>query len=325
MADKYISKVRISGENFVIRDTGALAEAQAAHAAAQAAQAAADKAQSTADRISVPVDGVNDDITFKDDNGKMFKLSLVDKKVKLVAVTYNAPSASISAASWNGQNAFVNLNSGNATLSRYVDEDGTGEVAATITGSIITMNASQPVVSGASGPTVGNRESPWSMDGIATVGNNASVKITYTTKGSTKNPSTNAFDTVTNTFTISRKATIAGGWAVNAAAVQPASNTSGGFKFDINSIAVTPDIETFENNATVTLTPSTAGYIYIFTDSAKSFVMSSDKSTVDSAKLGGGIVDLTAVSTYTIGKSYYVYRSLRPCTANTKVYVKAIV
>ena len=75
----------------------------------------------------------------------------------------------------------------------------------------------------------------------------------------------------------------------------------------------------------MTLTPDTSGYIYIFTKDAKSFVMSTDKATVDSAKLGGGIVDLTAVATYTIRKSYYVYRSLRPCTANTNVYVKAIV
>ena len=316
--EKYISKVRISGKNFVIRDKAALL-------AAQAAQAAADAAKNTADNISFPVDGVNDDITFKDDNGKMFKLSLVDKKVKLVAVTYNAPTASISAASWNGQDAIVNPNSGNATLSRYVDADGTGEVSAIITGSIRTMNASQPVVSGASGPTVGNNASPWSMGGIVRVENNGSVIITYTTKGSTKNPSTNAFDTVKNTFTISRTATIASGWAVNAAAVDPASNTSGGFKFNINSTEVTPATASFGNNQTVTLTPSTAGYIYIFTDSAKSFVTSTDKATVDSAKLGGGIVDLTAVATYTIRKSYYVYRSLRPCTANTNVYVKAIV
>ena len=103
MADKYISKVRIGNENFTIRDKGALAEAQAAAQAAQtaanaaqAAQAAANKAQSTADRISIPVTGVTDDITFKDSNGKMFKLALDNKNVKLVAVTYNAPSISIS-------------------------------------------------------------------------------------------------------------------------------------------------------------------------------------------------------------------------------------
>ena len=78
MAEKYISKVRISGENFVIRDKEALAAAQAA--------------QSTANSISVPVTGVTDDITFKDANGKMFKLKLEDKNVKLVAVTYNVPT-----------------------------------------------------------------------------------------------------------------------------------------------------------------------------------------------------------------------------------------
>lgn len=316
MAEKYISKVRISGENFVIRDKDSYALAQAAKTAAQTAQ-------NTADNISVPVDGVTGDITFKDANHKMYKLQLVDKKVKLVAVTYNVPTASITAASWNGQTA--NVSSGNATLTRYVDQDGTGSVTGNITGSITTANASKPTVSGASGPNVGNSASPWSMGGTVAVGNNASVTITYTAQGSTKNPSTNAFDTVKHTFTISRTATIAGGWAVNAAAVQPASNTTGGFKFDINSAAVTPKSASFGNNSTVELIPNASGYIYIFTKDAKSFVMSTDKATVDSAKLGGGIVDLTAVATYTIGKSYYVYRSLASFAANTKVYVKAIV
>ena len=68
-----------------------------------------------------------------------------------------------------------------------------------------------------------------------------------------------------------------------------------------------------------------SGYIYIFTDSAKSFVMSTDKATVDSAKLGGGVTDPTTAKTYSIQKQYYVYRSLRPFAANTDVYVKAIV
>ena len=52
MADKYISKVRIGNENFTIRDKEAY----------------------RADNI--PVNGVNGDITFKDANGKMYKLSL---------------------------------------------------------------------------------------------------------------------------------------------------------------------------------------------------------------------------------------------------------
>lgn len=314
--EKYISKVRISGENFVIRDKDSYALAQAAKTAAQTAQ-------NTANSISVPVTGVTDDITFKDANGKMFKLKLENKNVKLVKVTYNVPTASITAASWNGQTAKVS--SGNATLTRYVDQDGTGSVTGNITGSITTENASKPTVSGASGPSVGNSASPWSMGGSVEVGNNASVTINYTAQGSTKNPSTNAYDTVKHTFTISRTATIAGGWAVNAAAVKPASNTTGGFKFDINSVAVTPKSASFGNNTTVELTPSTAGYIYIFTNGAKSFVMSTDKETVDSAKLGGGIVNLGTATTYSTSETYYVYRSTYPCVASTKVYVKAIV
>ena len=63
MADsKYISKVRIGNEDFAFRDKEALAAAQAA--------------QTAANNISVPVDGVTGDITFKDANGKMYKLAL---------------------------------------------------------------------------------------------------------------------------------------------------------------------------------------------------------------------------------------------------------
>ena len=320
--EKYISKVRISGANFTISDKDSYALAQAAKEAAQTAQ-------NTANNISVPVTGVTDDITFKDANGKMFKLKLENKNVKLVAVTYNLPTASITAASWNGQNANID-NSGNATLSRYVDQDGTGSVTGNITGSITTTHASKPTVSvdsGASGTSVGNSASPWSMGGSVAVGNNASVTITYTAQGSTKNPSTNAFDTKKCTFKISRTATIASGVHYYASDITPTQNVTGGFKFNFgNNNAVTPTTQAFANNTTVTLTtPSTAGYIYIFTNAAKSFVMSTDKATVDSAKLGGGIVDLGTAKTYSISKTYYVYRSLNPVAASTNVYVKAIV
>lgn len=319
MAEKYISKVRISGENYVIRDKDSYALAQAAKTAAQ-------EAKNTADNISVPVTGVTDDITFKDANGKMFKLKLENKNVKLVAVTYNLPTASITAASWNGQNANID-SSGNATLTRYVDQDGTGDVTGNITGSIKTENASKPTVSGASGPNVGNSASPWSMGGNATVANNGSVTITYSAQGSIKNPSTNAYDTEKCTFKISRTATIASGVHYYASAITPTQNVTGGFKFNFGSSnTVTPATQSFGDNKTVTLTtPSTAGYIYIFTNAAKSFVMSTDKATVDSAKLGGGIVDLGTAKTYSISKTYYVYRSLNPVAASTNVYVKAIV
>ena len=310
--EKYISKVRISGKNFVIRDKDSYKLAQEAKTAAAS--------------ISVPVTGVTDDITFKDANGKMFKLKLENKNVKLVAVTYNLPTASITAASWNGQNANID-SSGNATLTRYVDQDGTGDVTGNITGSIKTENASIPTVSGASGPNVGNSASPWSMGGTAIVGNNKSVTITYTAQGSIKNPSTNAFDTKKCTFKISRTATIASGVHYYASAITPTQNVTGGFKFNFgNNNAVTPTTQAFADNTTVTLTtPSTAGYIYIFTDSAKSFVMSTDKATVDSSKLGGGVIDPTTVKTYSIQKPYYVYRSKASFAANTNVYVKAIV
>ena len=53
--------------------------------------------------------------------------------------------------------------------------------------------------------------------------------------------------------------------------------------------------------------------------------MSTDKATVDSAKLGGGVMDPTTAKTYSIQKQYYVYRSKGSFAANTDVYVKAIV
>lgn len=305
--EKYISKVRISGENFVIRDKDS-------YALAQAAKTAADAAQSTADKISVPVTGVTDDITFKDSNGNMFKLALDNKNVKLVAVTYNKPSISISNFTWNG--------SGSTSYS--VDQPSTGLVRGAVAGTITVANGTKPTCN-ISSVSISGESSPYTIEGTADVANNDSLTIAFTTTGTMADPSTGLTSSPSTSKTVSRANTTASGWAVNAAAVQPASNTSGGFKFNINSTEVIPATESFGNNATVTLTPSTAGYIYIFTDSAKSFVMSTDKATVDSAKLGGGIVDLTAVATYTIRKSYYVYRSLRPCAANTNVYVKAIV
>lgn len=290
MADKYISKVRIGNENFTIRDKEAY----------------------RADNI--PVDGVNGDITFKDANGKMYKLSLDSKKVKLVAVTYNAPSISISNFRWNGSD----------TTSYDVDQPSTGSVSGAVAGTIHVANGKKPTCN-ISTVSISGESSPYTIGGTADVANNNSRTITFTTTGTMADPSTGVTSSPSASKTVSRANTTASGWAVNAAAVQPTSNTTGGFKFNINSIEVTPATASFGNNATVTLTPSKAGYIYIFTDSAKSFVMSTDKATVDSAKLGGGIVDLTAAKTYTIQKSYYVYRSLRPCAANTNVYVKAIV
>lgn len=290
MAEKYISKVRIGNENFTIRDKEAY----------------------RADNI--PVNGVTGDITFKDNNGKMFKLSLVDKKVKLVAVTYNAPSIKINDFTWNNSN----------NLSWNVDQPATGSVSGAVAGTITVANGTRPTCS-VSTVSISGDSSPYTIGGTATVNNNNSLTITFTTTGTMADPSTGNTAKPSASKTVSRTTTTASGWIVNAAAVQPESNTTGGFKFNINSTTVTPKSASFADNTTVTLTPDTSGYIYIFTKDAKSFVMSTDKATVDSAKLGGGIVDLTAVATYTIGKSYYVYRSLASFAANTDVYVKAIV
>lgn len=301
MAEKYISKVRISGENFVIRDKDSYALAQAA--------------KNAVDNITVPVDGVTGDITFKDKNDNMYRLDLVGKKVKLVAVTYNAPSISISNFTWNG--------SGNTSYD--VDQPDTGSVSGAVTGTLTVANGKKPTCN-VSTVSISGNSSPYTLGGTATVVNNGSLQIKFTTTGTMADPSTGVTATPTASKTVSRTSIVASGWTVTGAQIQPKSNTSGGFKFDFGSMPVTPATTTFGNNQTVKLSSgSTGGYIYIFTKDAKSFVMSTDKATVDSAKLGGGIVDLTAVATYTIGTSYYVYRSLYSFAANTNVYVKAIV
>lgn len=301
MAEKYISKVRIGSENFTIRDKDAYALAQTA--------------KDTADHISVPVDGVTDDITFKDANQKMYKLQLVDKKVKLVAVTYNAPTIILNDFKWNNSIA----------TSYKIDQLSTGSVSGEVAGTLMVTNGQTPTCNVA-GVTITKRGSSYILGGTASIDNKGSQSFTFTTTGATINPSTNKYDTATTpAVIISRKSTAAGGWTVNAAAVQPESNTTGGFKFNINSTAVTPDEKAFGDNKTVELIPSTAGYIYIFTNAAKSFVMSTDKATVDASKLGGGIIDLGTATTYSTRETYYVYRSKDPCVASTNVYVKAIV
>lgn len=312
MADKkYISKVRIGSENYSFRDTEALA-------AAQQAQHDIDNFEIPA----VPVNGVTDDIVFKDANGKFYKLALTDGKVKLVAVSYSAPTASITAASWNGISA--RISSGNASITRYVDEDGTGSVTGTITGSITTANAVKPTVSDVTGPTISNDASPWIMGGTVAVNNNASVTIKYNAVGTVANPSTNQKETATRSFTISRTATVESGVVYNVSDVNPASNITGGFKFGFADQEIAPTAQTFANNTTVELT-STGGYVYIFTNAPKSFVLSTDKATIDSAKLGGGVIDKGTVKTYSIQKTYYAYRSLSSFASGTKVYVKSIV
>lgn len=291
MAEKYISKVRIGNENFTIRDKEAY----------------------RADNI--PVNGVTGDVTFKDANGKMYKLSLDSKKVKLVAVDYKAPTIILNDFKWNNSIA----------TSYKIDEPATGDVRGAVAGTLMVTNGQTPTCN-VPGVTITKSGSSYVLGGTVSIANKGSQSFTFTTEGATLNPSTNKYDTATTpAVTISRTSKISGAWTVNAAAVTPTSNTSGGFKFNINSAAVTLTTASFGNNTTVELTPQTAGYIYIFTSSAKSFVMSTDKETVDSAKLGGGIVNLGTATTYSTSETYYVYRSKDPCVASTKVYVKAIV
>ena len=291
MAEKYISKVRIGNEDFTIRD----------------------KAAYRADNI--PVNGVTGDITFKDNNGKMFKLSLVDKKVKLLPVTYNAPSITINNFTWN--------NSDN--LSWHVDQPSKNPEAKAVAGTINVANGTKPTCN-VSTVSISGTSSPYTIGGTAAIPNNGSLTITFTTTATMADPSTGKTAKPTASKTVSRTSTVTSAYMVNSSATSPMNYIQGGFRFTVGGVQVTPTAKEFGNNQTITLSSgSTGGYIYIFTDSAKSVVMSTDKATVDSAKLGGGVMDPTTAKTYSIQKQYYVYRSLNPFAANTNVYVKAIV
>ena len=304
--EKYISKVRISGANFTIRDKDSYALAQAAKAAAQAAQNTAD---------NIPVNGVTGDITFKDKNDKMYRLDLVGKKVKLVAVTYNAPTISISNFTWNGSD----------NLSWDVDQPSTTIEEKAVSGTITVANGQKPTCS-VSTITIDGTASPYTIGGKAAIPNNNSLTITFTTTGTMADPSTGKTASPSASKTVSRTTTVTSAYTVNSSADAPSTYIRGGFKFTVGAGQVTPTAITFGNNQTVKLSSgSTGGYIYIFTKDAKSFVMSTDKATVDSAKLGGGVMDPVTVKTYSMQKPYYVYRSLASFAANTDVFVKSIV
>lgn len=292
MAEKYISKVRIGNEDFTIRDKEAY----------------------RADNI--PVKGVTGDITFKDANGKMYKLTLDgNKKVKLVAVTYNAPSIKINDFTWNNSN----------NLSWNVDQPSKNPEEKAVGGTITVTNGTKPTCN-VSSVSISGDSSPYTIGGTAAIANNGSLEITFTTTGTMADPSTGNTAKPTASKTVSRTTTVTSAYMVNSSSTSPQSYTSGGFRFSVGGTPLSPTAKEFGNNQTVTLSSgSTGGYIYIFTSSAKSFVMSTDKATVDSAKLGGGVMDPTTAKTYSIQKQYYVYRSLNPFAANTDVFVKAIV
>ena len=291
MAEKYISKVRIGNEDFTIRD----------------------KAAYRADNI--PVNGVTGDVTFKDANGKMYKLTLDSKKVKLVAVTYNAPSIKIDDFTWNNSN----------NLSWNVDQPSKNPEEKAVGGTITVTNGTKPTCN-VSSVSISGDSSPYTIGGTAAIANNGSLEITFTTTGIMADPSTGKTAKPTASKTVSRTTTVTSAYMVNSSPITPQNCTSGGFRFSVGGIPLTPTAKEFGNNETVTLSSgSTGGYIYIFTSSAKSFVMSTDKATVDSSKLGGGVMDPTTVKTYSIQKPYYVYRSKASFAANTDVFVKAIV
>ena len=160
--EKYISKVRISGENFVIRDKDSYALAQ--------------EAKNTADSISVPVTGVTDDITFKDANGKMFKLKLEDKNVKLVAVTYNVPTIILNDFKWN-----------NAITTSYdIDQLSIGAINGAVAGTLMVTNGQTPTCN-VPGVTITKNGSSYRLGGTVSIANKSYKSFTFTTQGATLN------------------------------------------------------------------------------------------------------------------------------------------
>ena len=301
MPNSYISKVRIGNTDFSFRDAEALAAAQAA--------------QSAVSGLTVPVDGVTGDVTFKDANGNMYILTLDDKKVKLIRVEYNAPTITISGFKWNGS----------STKSYNIDEPSTSSVNGAVKGTLTVSNGGTPTCN-IEDVTITGEGPEYEIGGSVTIDNNSSKSFTFTTQGTTANPSTGTVESASTTeITVSRTSTVTSAWTMHSQDLQPANDKTGGFKFKFNGTSVTPTTQAFKDNTIVTLTTTSAGYIYIFTNSAKSFVMSTDLDTVGGKFPGGVITDLTDVQTYTTGKTYKVYRSYDSYPKNKTVYVKSIV
>ena len=256
------------------------------------------------------VKNVNGNTVFKDANGNLFQLKLVEGNVALSKVTYSAPTISLVSLSWSG--------------SSMVDGGGTGAQSANVSGSISVTNGNKPV-SSVTTVTVGDKGSDgtYPISGTLSVPNNGSTTVTFTTTGTHTNPVTNSKDTPSISKTFDKKTTYSNGIAEYASEITPTSDITGGFACKMNSTKTTitniDDTKTTRNH-----TMKADGYLYIFRADNKAFLINPDKGTVDGGLLAGGNVALGSIQSYSIQKNYYVTRSANKYKAGTTVYFKAL-
>ena len=257
------------------------------------------------------VKNVNGNTVFKDANGNLFQLKLVEGNVALSKVTYSAPTISwVNQLSWSG--------------SSMVDGGGTGAQSANVTGSIKVTNGTKPT-SSVSTVTVGAKgtDGTYPISGTLSVPNNGEATITFTTTGTNTNPVNNQKETKSVSKTFSKKTTYSDGIAEYASEITPTSNITGGFVCNMNNTKTT--ITNIDNTTTTRNHTMTAdGYLYIFRADNKAFLINPDKGTVDGGLLAGGNVALGSIQSYSIKKNYYVTRSANKYKAGTTVYFKAL-
>lgn len=257
------------------------------------------------------VKNVNGNTVFKDANGNLFQLKLVEGNVALSKVTYSAPDIQwFKILSWSG--------------SSMVDGGGTGAQSANVSGSIIVTNGTAPV-SNVDTVIVGAKSDLgiYPISGTLSVPNNGSATVTFTTTGTHTNPVTNKKDTVSISQTFSKKSTYSDGIVEYASEITPASDITGGFACKMNNAKTT--ITNIDNTTTTrNHTMKADGYLYIFRADNKAFLINPDKGTVDGGLLAGGNVALGSIQSYSIKKNYYVTRSANKYKAGTTVYFKAL-
>ena len=257
------------------------------------------------------VKNVNGDTVFKDGNGNLFQLKLVNGNVALSKVTYSAPTiAWVNQLSWSG--------------SSMVDGGGTGAQSANVTGSIKVTNGTKPT-SSVSTVTVGDKgtDGTYPISGTLSVPNNGEATVTFTTTGINTNPVTNSKDKKSINKTFSKKTTYSNGIAEYASEITPTSNITGGFVCNMNNTKTT--ITNIDDTTTTrNYTMKADGYLYIFREDNKAFLINPDKGTVDGGLLAGGNVALGSIQSYSIKKNYFVTRSANKYKAGTTVYFKAL-
>ena len=257
------------------------------------------------------VKNVNGNTVFKDADGNLFQLKLVEGNVALSKVTYSAPTISLDRLSWSG--------------SSMVDGGGNGAQSANVTGSIKVTNGTKPV---SSVPTVtvgdkGDDGITYPISGTLSVPNNGEATVKFTTTGANTNPVTNQKETKSTSKTFSKKTTYSDGIAEYASEITQTSNITGGFVCNMNNTKTT--ITNIANTTTTrNHTMGADGYLYIFRADNKAFLINPDKGTVDGGLLAGGNVALGSIKSYSIQKDYFVTRSANKYKAGTTVYFKAL-